>query len=1087
MVESKLGQLVTVGEFKGLQLARRSASSCKHLDQANLTKRLRTSPSRRLPWSGALFLLFVALVGCTLGLPASAQADPSPEDVGFCGAFNQRACCLGEAFPSCEGSLAETGAIGGSCSVTGLPAGLCGYSSADRLSDCGGDAQRACCLGEVPPLGPCDSGNVELIDVFGGTCPSPALAVGANAGSCWTPTPCGGEGQRACTLVEQIPSCDPGLIEIGGCDDFSCGNSSGWCYRPTPCGGEGQRACCTLFDIGGNTTTCNDGLRVVPGASGDATCGIGNLVGSTTASTETCASLSLLTAPIAEPETGWSPDDTDGSRCDARGYADLHAHMFANLGHGGGAMSGVPYSEDGVNDALRQDFGTYLDLVKKDGTRLDEVKDLAFQPCDPALYPDCGKDGFRLFHGDHLFDHVLGAGTYEGRPSCLTHLALGCGAGSNLGSPLFTGWPTWRTTTHQQMYYKWLERAWRGGLRLMTQLAVTNEALCRSSKVLRGTDCNDEMGPVDAQIDATWEFQALIDEMAGGPGLGWFRVVTTPGEARRVIDEGKLAVVIGIEVANLFDCKKAGCSGKEAGESDVEYIERKVDEYYHKGVRVVFPIHNFENAFGAPATWQDAIHAGNYVSEGEWWVAEDCSSQNYGFQLDDFKPFIVQLFGFGNLVFPPSYDFVSCNQNGLTPLGDHMIRYMMQKGIVVDVDHMSNHAFDATLDIAEELHRPVVASHVQFFDLNKQSKRHERMRTRAQLDRIRDSGGMIAAMLKDDQQDSENVVGKFNLAYTDSPSGTVIADDCRYSSKTWAQGYQYASDVMAGPVAMGSDWNGVAGHVGPRFGNDACGQDANERSRQARAGNKLEYPFSLPGLGAFERQVTGAKSFDFNVDGLAHVGLLPDMVADLGQIGLSDADLEPLMNSASGFVDVWDRAEGREPGIVPGCTACSAASDCDDGNLCTVDSCVEGVCELESNPDCLPLDVWRVRSRRNRRHETRSLRMHAGLADGNVFTGAAPITVQLTDGEGATDSFTFTDCSGTPTRTRCSDGERVFRFRTSPLRRSAGGVHVSALLRNRDLGKWPVAPVTVSLHYDGVLSSGTVERCRNASIGVSCR
>ena len=45
------------------------------------------------------------------------------------------------------------------------------------------------------------------------------------------------------------------------------------------------------------------------------------------------------------------------------------------------------------------------------------------------------------------------------------------------------------------------------------------------------------------------------------------------------------------------------------------------------------------------------------------------------------------------------------------------------------------------------------------------------------------------------------------------------------------------------------------------------------------------------------------------MDGLAHIGLLPDMVADLKKIGMSDQDLDPLFHSASGFVDVWVRAE----------------------------------------------------------------------------------------------------------------------------------------------------------------------------------
>ena len=113
------------------------------------------------------------------------------------------------------------------------------------------------------------------------------------------------------------------------------------------------------------------------------------------------------------------------------------------------------------------------------------------------------------------------------------------------------------------------------------------------------------------------------------------------------------------------------------------------------------------------------------------------------------------------------------------------------------------------------------------------------MRTKAQLQEIRDDGGMIAAMLKDDKQDT-GTRRQVQPPYTASPTGRVIADDCRHSSKTFAQMYQYSVDVMQGPVAFGSDWNGVAGHVGPRFGSDACGRDcggaqqSGARRRQAR-------------------------------------------------------------------------------------------------------------------------------------------------------------------------------------------------------------------------------------------------------------
>ncbi len=100
---------------------------------------------------------------------------------------------------------------------------------------------------------------------------------------------------------------------------------------------------------------------------------------------------------------------------------------------------------------------------------------------------------------------------------------------------------------------------------------------------------------IDRQIQATRNMQKFIKLKDGG----WFKIVRSPEEARRVIRSGKLAVVQGIEVDNLFNCKR-NKEGK--GACNVTGIRASVEKYYNKGVRHIFPIHNFDNAFGGPAT-----------------------------------------------------------------------------------------------------------------------------------------------------------------------------------------------------------------------------------------------------------------------------------------------------------------------------------------------------------------------------------------------------------------------------------------------------------------------------------------------------
>lgn len=52
----------------------------------------------------------------------------------------------------------------------------------------------------------------------------------------------------------------------------------------------------------------------------------------------------------------------------------------------------------------------------------------------------------------------------------------------------------------------------------------------------------------------------------------------------------------------------------------------------------------------------------------------------------------------------------------------------------------------------------------------------------------------------------------------------------------------------------------------------------------------------------------GNKVYDFNTDGLAHYGMLPDLIADLEAQGLPIRELDPLLHSADGYVDAWERA-----------------------------------------------------------------------------------------------------------------------------------------------------------------------------------
>jgi hypothetical protein len=58
----------------------------------------------------------------------------------------------------------------------------------------------------------------------------------------------------------------------------------------------------------------------------------------------------------------------------------------------------------------------------------------------------------------------------------------------------------------------------------------------------------------------------------------------------------------------------------------------------------------------------------------------------------------------------------------------------------------------------------------------------------------------------------------------------------------------------------------------------------------------------------FARQRTGTRTFDLNRDGMAHYGLLPDLLADAARRPGGDAAMRTLLGSAEAYLRTWERA-----------------------------------------------------------------------------------------------------------------------------------------------------------------------------------
>jgi microsomal dipeptidase-like Zn-dependent dipeptidase len=57
------------------------------------------------------------------------------------------------------------------------------------------------------------------------------------------------------------------------------------------------------------------------------------------------------------------------------------------------------------------------------------------------------------------------------------------------------------------------------------------------------------------------------------------------------------------------------------------------------------------------------------------------------------------------------------------------------------------------------------------------------------------------------------------------------------------------------------------------------------------------------------RFVTGTRYWDFNLDGLANYGLLPDFLQDLRNVGINGQQMDALFESAEDYIQMWEKAE----------------------------------------------------------------------------------------------------------------------------------------------------------------------------------
>lgn len=494
-------------------------------------------------------------------------------------------------------------------------------------------------------------------------------------------------------------------------------------------------------------------------------------------------------SPPSEPQVNVTgkPNKAPWPDGSIKGFVDAHTHMMSDVGFGGSIVCGATF--DPVHGAAG-----------------------ALQDC-----PSHGTDG-----SSALIENLTKINVpFE--PFAKHDVT---------GWPTFKDWPAYNSLTHQQMYYKWVERAWRAGQRILVMDTVNNNILCEIPLGQANKYGCEDMANVRRQVQRTKQLQSFIDSQYGGPGKGWFRIATSPAQARKVAASGKLAVVLGMEVSNPFGCK-VWKGDPKCTRAD---IDAGLDEIKNLGIRSMFLCHKYDNALCGVRFDRElagvVVNGGNFFNTGRWWQPTTCATEAHD------NPIITgllpeELSGLTALL-PDGLPIYTkpphCNKLGLTDLGKYTLRGMMKRHMLIETDHMSAKAADQALDILEDAAYPGLISSHTWTDVN-------------YFKRIYALGGFVA------QHTDHDGVESF----------VQVALEQRQLRKKFKVGYGY-----------GMDMNG--------FG---------ATPKKPEAGTpKVQYPFKgALGDVTINRQVSGQRVFDYNSDGVAHYGLIPDWLENVRQVG----------------------------------------------------------------------------------------------------------------------------------------------------------------------------------------------------------
>ena len=519
----------------------------------------------------------------------------------------------------------------------------------------------------------------------------------------------------------------------------------------------------------------------------------------------------------------------------------------------------------------------------------------------PPARNDIGSvKGFADLHAHHMAEHAFAGQYVHGSPFGRIPNCTGTNHGQMPGAhPPWRGkhtdrtragvdWPLHLDAMHQMMHADQLEQAVKGGLRLMVASVVNNMWLAHLVETFKRSPV-----PIDDMDNIKLQIKAIHDFARRHP---WYRVARDPWEARKIIQEGKLAVIISVEISHLLPA------------SHGDWVDQ-LDELYGMGVRCMEIAHETDSRFAGAAH-----HHGLLLS-----IMDSLKSMGQGDlkeALNEFKisyPDFSSISGVTTIFSGPlpspnlKLEASPANTVGLLPEGKKLIHEMAKRKMLLEVDHCSRKArFDIhqyLLDRSspsEVRYYPYFYSHARFDELmpprkwiedniGKPPYNHaegfdakedtgEYMPTAVEATKLLQVGGVFGIRTGPNAQ----------LPFKGSP----VANRVHTSGRSLAQIVAMGQSLDLA-LALGTDMQGFVPQSGARF-----------KGNQKHAIVASGLPRQTPDNPATDKPVGGRSLGEYDVFGLRHIGLEPDVLKDLENLGLR---IPQLKDSAESVLRMWER------------------------------------------------------------------------------------------------------------------------------------------------------------------------------------